>query len=458
VEWDDELYRIPCTLTVEGDQLDFDFTGAAPPAPHFFNTKPYILKSGFLIQAAWVLAPDLPYTEGLLAPVSLRCPEGSIVNSVPPAPINAGHIHVAFTAAETMMQCLRMAVWASPDAERECPVSGLGSYSGLALTTWSGIGLDGVPDTWMLMDGTMGGTTAGDDRDGGDMGGMSVGQPTPAQVPDVEILESWYPMLIDERRVRTGLNGAGEHRSGGGNRVTFRPHGTDRLTGQMLGMRAYVPLEGIAGGLPGATTQLRILRRDGSESRVGTAAAGVVVDAGEAFQIRCSSGGGVGDPVRRDPAMVAVDVAEDRLSAAEAKEVYGVVLGDGDGADVDLKATVARRRTIQRQRLRRAGAATRPVDPDKARVPAQGDDVPLYPGVVQRGSVAVAARSGAPLAVAPDHWTDGCPVLEERRPGPGPAIVTRSYLDPSDGSLLHVEVLPEGTPRSFEVRPERWSR
>src|SRR5512142_934897 len=74
-----------------------------------------------------------------------------------------------------------------------------------------------------------------------------------SEVPDVEILESWYPVLFDERRVRTGPNGAGEHRSGGGNRVTFRPHGTDRLVGQMLGMRAYVPLEGIAGGLPGAT-------------------------------------------------------------------------------------------------------------------------------------------------------------------------------------------------------------
>ena len=121
VEWDEELHRIPCTLTVAGDRLDFDFTGAAPQTPHFFNSKPYIVKSGFMMQAAVLLAPDLPYTEGLLTPIDLHCPEGSIVNSVPPAPINAGHIHVAFTATEVMLQCLRLAIWASPGWDRPVP-------------------------------------------------------------------------------------------------------------------------------------------------------------------------------------------------------------------------------------------------------------------------------------------------------------------------------------------------
>ena len=83
--------------------------------------------------------------------------------------------------------------------------------------------------------------------------------------------------------------------------------------------------------------------------------------------------------------------------------------------------------------------------------------MPLYPGVEQRDRVAVATASGAPLAVAPHHWTDGCPVLEERRAGPGPPVVTRAYLDPRTGTLLHVEVVPEGVDRSFEVRPARWS-
>ena len=83
--------------------------------------------------------------------------------------------------------------------------------------------------------------------------------------------------------------------------------------------------------------------------------------------------------------------------------------------------------------------------------------MPLYPGVTRRGRVAVAVDSAAVLAHAPDHWTDGCPVLEERRPTSGPAIVTRAYLDPRTGHILHVEVVPEGVPRAFEVRPADWA-
>ena len=77
---------------------------------------------------------------------------------------------------------------------------------------------------------------------------------------------------------------------------------------------------------------------------------------------------------------------------------------------------------------------------------------------MQRGSVAYAAESGTPLAVAPDHWTDGCPVLEERRwPEGGPDVVFRTYLDPLTGRALHVEVALADSPRSFEVSPRRWS-
>jgi N-methylhydantoinase B len=90
-------------------------------------------------------------------------------------------------------------------------------------------------------------------------------------------------------------------------------------------------------------------------------------------------------------------------------------------------------------------------------VPAGADAEPLYPGVVQRGAVACAEVSGAPLALAPHHWTDGCPVLEWARPGPGPALVERAYLDPRTGSMLYVGTVPAGGPRPFAVLPARWT-
>jgi N-methylhydantoinase B len=81
---------------------------------------------------------------------------------------------------------------------------------------------------------------------------------------------------------------------------------------------------------------------------------------------------------------------------------------------------------------------------------------PLYLGVAQQGALAVSERSGAPLAIAPDHWTDGCPVLVATRSDLGPAVEIRSYLDPETGYALFVEAVPAGAPRSFEIAPTRW--
>ena len=78
--------------------------------------------------------------------------------------------------------------------------------------------------------------------------------------------------------------------------------------------------------------------------------------------------------------------------------------------------------------------------------------------MAQRGNLAYAEESGQVLAESPHHWTDGCPVLEERRwPDGGPDVVFRTYLDPLTGRALHVEVALADGPRSFAVNPRRWT-
>jgi N-methylhydantoinase B len=80
----------------------------------------------------------------------------------------------------------------------------------------------------------------------------------------------------------------------------------------------------------------------------------------------------------------------------------------------------------------------------------------LYPGVAQEGRLARSRRSGAILAVAPDHWTDGCPVLEERRESGGLTLLVEAYLEPVTGHALCVDVRPEGIERTFTTLPRRW--
>jgi N-methylhydantoinase B len=126
-----------------------------------------------------------------------------------------------------------------------------------------------------------------------------------------------------------------------------------------------------------------------------------------------------------------------------------------DTGAVDVEATGTRRRDLLAERL---AAATPPLVAVRLDEAPPGPVLPLYPGVEQRGAVAVAARSGAPLSVAPAHWTDGCPVLETvHRFDSGPAVVRRMYLDPRTGHSLCVDVVPEGSPRGFETGPRRFT-
>ena len=455
-EWGDDLYAVPCTLTVAGDTLIFDFTGASPQADHFFNSKPYIIESELVADVCTLLAQDLPFSAGLFRVFDIRCPEGSIVNSEPPAPVASAHMDAAFCAATVATQCVVLALAASPDAPGRRYLSGPSGTSGLATHTW-GCQVDGAFDGWVMNDGCLPAPSAGHDRDGNDLFSFLVGRQGIVEFIDVEILESWYPLLVREKKPRPGAFGAGTFRSGAGCQMSYRPYGTDTLFGVMLAMRERLPLTGMAGGFPGATTSFVVHRADGSLESIDGHAMNVVVADGDTFEFLCASGGGWGDPLEREPAAVASDVALGRVTTSEADEVYGVVLDPSGTPRSD--ATAARRDSIRAERLARAQPAVKAVsidDDEEATTSNTSEDAPLYPGVAQRGSLAVSEASGAVLARAPDHWTDGCPMIVNRITNGNLALAFETYLDPVTGSALAVDVRPEGSERTFSSAPERW--
>jgi len=213
-------------------------------------------------------------------------------------------------------------------------------------------------------------------------------------------------------------------------------------------MRRWLPLQGLAGGRPGACNEFVIHRADGSTEALDMISSGATVRSGEWFELRMGSGGGYGDPLDRAPGEVVRDVAHGRYDATVARAAYGVVLGNA-GATERLRAE------MRRDRLARAEPAAKPMSRDH--VAPQGESMPLFPGILQLGDIAVAEASGAVLARAPDHWTDGCPVLiETLYDDDRPAVISRSWLDPQTGSNLHVEAILAEDPERFIVAPKRW--
>jgi N-methylhydantoinase B len=449
-EWENELYKVPCRMVIDGDRMHFDFDGAAPQTNHFFNSKTHIIRSIVVSDVTDVLAHDLPLSAGLFAPISLNCPDGSVVNSRPPAPTASAHFDVALNASMAAQQCVMMAIAASGnDAPGRHLLSGPVAPSCMGLHTWSYQTPAGTADGWLMLDGAMSGGSAGHDRDGYDLFSFMVARKAIIEAIDVELFESRYPALVLEKRPRPGAAGAGRYRAGAGSQMAYKPYGVASLAGVMLGMREWLPLPGFAGGMPGANTDFAIRRADGRRDSVSGHASGVRVNADEVFEFRLGSGGGLGDPVDRDTAEVERDVRQGRIAAHEAADVYGVMIGGSGKAD--LAATLLRRAELLRDRLLRAKPAVNPLQQDRAAA-ARGTGLPLYPGVGQWGNAAHAIVSGAALALAPDHWTDGCPMLEERRD----RLLIRSYLDPLTGRSLLVEALPVGESRTVDTRPRRW--
>ena len=451
-EWQDELFKVPCRLNITGDRMHFDFAGAADQCAHFFNSKAHIIRAIVVSDVTDVLAHDLPLSAGLFAPISFNCPQGTVVNSLPPAPTASAHFDVALNASMAAQQCVMMAIAASgPNAPGRHLLSGPVAPSCMGLHTWSFRSPAGTPDGWLMLDGAMAGGSAGHDRDGYDLFSFMVARKAIIEAVDIELFESRYPALVLEKRPRPGAAGAGLHRAGAGCQMAYKPYGVSQLTGVMLGMREWLPLPGIAGGVPGANTEFAIRRADGRREVVSGHASGLVVAEDEIFEFRLGCGGGFGDPVERQPSLVARDVAQGRFGAQEAADMYGVVLS-ADGR-ADEAATLRRRADLLAARLRRATPPAKSLSTVRPLAQPSGEGAPLYPGIEQHGDIAYASASGAALARAPDQWTDGCPVIDEPR---GERLLIRYYLDPLTGRFLWVDALPRGEHRTMHISPKRW--
>jgi len=486
-ELDADAFLVRCLLRVSRGGLEFDYTGSAPQCPYFFNSKPHIVRSELVVRVHQILAPDVPFTDGILRPVRVVAPEGSIVNARPPAPIAAAHMHVGLLAMELGETCLKKAVACAPDgdgvAAARARITAPGGTTGMGLSTWHATAP--VASTFLVMDGNGVGAGGRADRDGIDMTGSNYGGPG-LVYPDVETVEQAYPVRYLEKRLRRDAGGAGRTRGGASVEAAFTAHGTARLDGTTLGMRRSLPLAGLFGGYPGACTAFTREPADGAPAAVPHGATGIPLAPGDAFRFANASGSGLGDPLERDAARVLADVRDGYVGAEAARAVYGVVAA-ANGRDVDAAATDAARAAIRAARLARAAAPREGNGAASGRVgatpgPAGRTDARVVGrlsatvDVVRDGGALVArcAACAATLARAPGAWQDGAAVAETTVGSPayaaiaavwapdraaaglGAPAILRELFCPRCAGLLQTDVVLAGTPSEPDARPAFW--
>jgi N-methylhydantoinase B len=163
-----------------------------------------------------------------------------------------------------------------------------------------------------------------------------------------EYLESYYPLRIETWETVADTGGPGLHRGGNGVDVSYRfaEPGTIAIHDD----RWLTYPWGVNGGHPGARGTKWLDRADGTHQVLPSKCHDVPVAPGDVLHFVTWGGGGWGDPLERDPALVALEV--DRgLVTAEGARRYGVVVGsDGDRPTVDDEATRALREQMRADR------------------------------------------------------------------------------------------------------------
>ena len=453
---------VELTATKDGDTLTYDFTGSSPQTELGVNCSYWATWGGLFAPIFPLLAWDVTWNEGVTRPIRLIAPEGTVVNCIRPAPISIATVGAIQIVNNLSTLVLSKMFGASEKYKHRATAVWHGSH---AHVETHGLTAEGEFFVAPLTDTFCGAAGARAFKDGVDMGGEIPN--VVSRWANVESQELNTPIRYLYRRAVPDSGGPGKFRGGVCHEYAFTPNGTTGPMGLVLfgkGTRAPMSL-GIFGGYPGCNVGYSTFRKANvdelpasldelrGESREDQFWGHLELDEGDVQYVRFMGGGGYGDPLDRDAALVEDDVARGLVSEGPAREIYGVVLAAGR---VDEEATRARRQEIRAERLARAPAA-----PDERRtVEPTGMRLSEYLQRSPDGSTQCTWCAGE-VAPAGIDWKDAAVLrrIPVERAGPLRAATGEFVLIeaccPTCGTLLDTD-LAEGDDPPLHDRIARW--
>ena len=440
---EDRLYRVDCVATKRGDRLTLDFGGSSPQAPGFVNATRAGLRGG----VAGALLPMLGYgtawNEGVLRPVEIVAADGLVCTARHPAPVGSATVETIWVVGNVTAAAVNKLLACAPATMPRTQATSSGTMATFNLS-WTAE--RGEPAGLHLLDPLAGGSGAHADRDGVDAGGPPW-VPVPS-IADVEANERVSPLRYVRRRLTPDSGGPGARRGGRAAEIalTVIQGSADALV-MMHGNEVPNSL-GLFGGLPGATVAHRVRRSAGRADDLGPKPGHLPLAPGDVYEVSWQGGGGIGDPLDRDPDDVARDVARGLVTQAAARAIYGVVAYDGRA---DEASTSGLRDRVRRERVGgelRPGEAPReggaPLGPTLRLLEIDGETCVVSPGgnVLSRGTTAWRAgalRRPFDLEALPGTWR-----LH-------PRLRATAYYCPGTGTLLALDIDEEGAPVRDDV-------
>ncbi|OLC95503.1 MAG: 5-oxoprolinase, partial [Acidobacteria bacterium 13_1_40CM_4_58_4] len=255
-----------------------DFSGSDPQVAGSVNAVEAITYSACFYVFRCLLAEDVPATAGLMRPIRVMAPEGSVVNARPPAAVAGGNVETSQRIVDVLLRALAQAI------PEQIPAAAAGTMNNLTIG-----GIDPrTGEPFAYYETIAGGMGARPTKPG--VSGVHTHMTNSLNTP-AEALEYAYPLRVRRYSLRPGSGGSGKYRGGDGIVREIQVLTDAEVT--LLAERRTRGPYGLGGGGDGAPGKASIIRQDGSVEEL-PGKFNVRLRAGERIRIETPGGGGWG--------------------------------------------------------------------------------------------------------------------------------------------------------------------
>ena len=280
----DEPLPIQATVRVNGEEMEVDFTGTASQTEGCVNAPFAIALSAVLYVVRCIAGEQVPANQGILRPVAVSAPTGSLVNPTPPHAVAGGNVETSQRIVDVLMGALAQAM---PNL---IPAASQGTMNNILVG-----GRHRSGEGFAYYETIGGGMGARPDKDG--LSGVHTHMTNTLNTP-IEALELQFPMRVRRYALRRGSGGEGAYRGGDGivREMEFLAPATVTL---LTDRRRSAPY-GLQGGGPGAAGE-NILYRNGVEEILLPSKVTFRAEPGDILRMLTPGGGGWGAETGQRP-------------------------------------------------------------------------------------------------------------------------------------------------------------
>ncbi|MCP4316127.1 MAG: hydantoinase B/oxoprolinase family protein [Hyphomicrobiales bacterium] len=309
---DGSEYTIRVKITVEDKNIVFDYTGTDAQTDGFVNGTYTSSASATILTFLQMVNPDMPHNEGMVQPIEMIIPEGTVLNASYPKATTFGN-HLCPPNADAIIRALAPVI----------PERVTAGWNNLLCSLTTGIDTekdDKYVDIGFM--GLKGGSGGMQGTDGYDHIGM-IDASGGVLDQDYEMFEQQTPHLLIQHEYIEDSAGAGQWRGGLGveTRYIIGSHDTQFVT---FGDGDFEPAFGLFGGHDGTLNSITLTYPDGARKTPKNKDLITGVPKGTLFHQLAGGGGGYGDPQKRDRTVLREEVRNGVISQKVASEVYGM--------------------------------------------------------------------------------------------------------------------------------------